>query len=212
MDLGQWIVIGLSALFGVWFGVGTFFNRRRGIETYRWLQGGLKSLGKISEAAWIGSAGSGARLVVGNADSPFRRIEVIFLLESREILPLWLFNRFRNKKDEMILKSSLRNPPVQEIELFRERDRQAVSELGKPGNQTYEFNQTRQGFRLASRGREDAQILERLNTFLDKYPNAIRRVSIQRKSPQLMVRVDLPQLRQITGEAFFESLRQALKQ
>ena len=212
MDLGQWIVIGLSALFGVWFGVGTFLNRRRGIETYRWLQGGLKSLGKISEAAWIGSAGSGARLVVGNADSPFRRIEVIFLLESREILPLWLFNRFRNKKDEMILKASLRNPPLQEVELFRESDRQAASGLGKPENQTVEFTQTRQGFRLARRGREDAQILEQLNAFIEEYPDAVRSMSIQRKSPQLMVRVDLPPLRQSTGEAFFESLRQALKQ
>ena len=102
MDLGQWIVIGLSVVMGVWFAVGSFYNRRRGIGTYRWIQSGLKRLGKISEAAWIGSSGSGARLTVGKAEAPFRRIEVVFLLESREILPLWLFNRVRNKQDEMI--------------------------------------------------------------------------------------------------------------
>ena len=39
MDLGQWIVIGLSVLMGIWFGVGSIYNRRRGVATFHWLRG-----------------------------------------------------------------------------------------------------------------------------------------------------------------------------
>ncbi len=211
MDLGQWIVIGLSALMGLWFGVGTFYNRRRGIATYRWLQSGLQTLGKISEASWIGSSASGARLVVGNADSPFRRIEVIFLLESREILPLWLFNRLRNKQDEMILKATLRKVPTQEIELFRQGDRQARTLLAQSGKRYLEPEPLKEGFQMIRKIRGDSSLVDGLSAFLDEYPQAIRRVSLQRKTPHIMVRVDLPPLRDGSAESFFRSMQAMLK-
>jgi hypothetical protein len=211
MDLGQWIVIGLSVVMGVWFGVGSYYNRRRGIATYRWIQSGLRRLGKISEAAWIGSAGSGARLVVGSAEAPFRRTEVVFLLESREILPLWLFNRVRNKQDEMILKSGLRSAPGEEIELFREGDRQVRAMIAGSEGRSFEQIPTQKGFVLAHRGRENPELAERLNAFLDRYPDATRRISIQRQKPNLMIRADLPALRNGSAEEFFEALQEMLK-
>lgn len=211
MDIGQWIVIGLSVLMGVWFGAGSFYNRKRGIATYRWLQKGLQSLGKISEASWIGSSGTGARLVVSSAESPFRRIEVIFLLESREILPLWVFNRIRSKRDEMILKAGLRSTPVQEVELFRRGDRQAQSFLAQSGTRSYQEISNQNGLRLAYRGPLDSDLIGRLSGFSKKYPDAIRRISVQRKNPHLMVRVDLPPLRESSPEEFFQSMREMLK-
>lgn len=211
MDLGQWIVIGLSILMGVWFGVGSYYNRRRGIATYRWIQGGLKRLGKISEAAWIGSAGSGARLVVGSAEVPFRRIEVVFLLESREILPLWLFNRVRNKQDEMILKAGLRSAPAEQIELSRGEDRQVRAMIAGSGSQSFEQLPAQKGFLLAYRGRQNPELVERLTAFLDRFPHAIRRVSIQRQKPHLMIRADLPALRDGSAEEFFKALQEMLK-
>jgi hypothetical protein len=211
MDLGQWIVIGLSVVMGVWFGVGSYYNRRRGITTYRWIQSGLKRLGKISEAAWIGSSGSGARLVVGKAEAPFRRIEIVFLLESREILPLWLFNRARNKQDEMIIKAGLRSSPAEQIELSRGADRQVQAMIGGSEGRSFEQLPAQKGFLLAYRGRENPERVERLNAFLDRYPQAIRRVSIQRQNPHLMIRVDLPALRDGSPEEFFEALQEMLK-
>ena len=211
MDLGQWIVIGLSVVMGVWFAVGSFYNRRRGIGTYRWIQSGLKRLGKISEAAWIGSSGSGARLTVGKAEAPFRRIEVVFLLESREILPLWLFNRVRNKQDEMIIKAGLRSSPGEQIELSREGDRQARAMIREAEGRSFKQIPTQRGFLLAHRGRENSELAGRVNAFLGRYPQAIRRVSIQRQKPHLMIRVDLPGLLNGSAEEFFEGLHEVLK-
>lgn len=211
MDLGQWIAIGLSALMGLWFGVGTFYNRRRGIDTYRWLQSGLQSLGKVSEASWIGSSASGARLVVGGAASPFRRVEVIFLLESREILPLWVFNRIRNKQDEMILKAALRSVPAQEIEVFRRRDRQAQTLLAQSGNRGHQPETIGGGYQMIPGLEHDSKLANGIAAFLDKYPRAIRRISFQRKTPHLMLRVDLPPLRDQAAESFFRSMQDMLK-
>lgn len=211
MDLGQWIVIGLSVVMGVWFGVGSYYNRKRGVATYHWIQSGLKRLGKISEASWIGSASSGARLVVGKAEAPFRRIEVVFLLESREILPLWLFNRVRNKQDEMILKAGLRSAPADQIELSRGDDHDIRAMIAASGARSFEQVPAQKGFLLAHRGGQNTELVDRLTAFLEQYSDAIRRISVQRQKPNLMIRVDLPALRDGSAEEFFEALHEMFK-
>ena len=206
MDLGQWIVIGLSALMGVWYGVASFYNRRRGVATYYWLRDGLNSQGKISEAAWIGSSGSGARLVVGKAGAPFKRIEVVFLLESREILPLWLFNRFRRKLDEMILKADLRSMPSQEIEVTRSSERITLELMTGAQASRSEQTEAPAGLTITLRGGKDEDMLRRLSDFLDRYGTAIKRISLQKKSPHLMVHAELPVLRVGEAENFLAAL------
>lgn len=47
-------------------------------------------LGGKREASWIGSPALGARSVVTRANSPFRKLELIFLLANPEIPLLWL--------------------------------------------------------------------------------------------------------------------------
>ena len=206
MDIGQWIVIGLSALMGVWFGIASFYNRRRGIATYRWITQGLKHIGKISEQAWIGSSGTGARLVVAKADAPFHRIETIFLLESREIMPLWLFNRVRHKQDEMILKAGLRSAPVEEIEVAPGSDRGFRALLAEGQKRPFEQAPGPDGFIIAHRGRETGDGYEKISAFLSRYPSAVRRISIQRKTPHLVLRVNLPTLTRESPEDFFDAL------
>lgn len=206
MNVGQWIVIALSAVMGVWFGIASFYNRRRGIATYRWISQGLKHIGKISEQSWIGSSGTGARLVVAKADAPFHRVETVFLLESREIMPLWLFNRVRNKQDEMILKAGLRSVPVEEIEVAPDKDRQLRALLVEDQKRPFEEVAAPDGFVIAHRGRETGDEYEKLKAFVTRYPAALKRISIQRKTPHLLLRVNLPPLTQEQPEDFFDAL------
>ena len=138
MNQGQIIVIVISAFMGVWFFLGSVYNRRRGMAVFNWLRSGIEQFGKLSEARWIGSSGSGARLVIGQAKSPYQRIEIVFLLESREILPLWLFNHLRGKRDEMIMKANLRSVPDQEIEIVQEGNREIEKLIASSGSKPYE--------------------------------------------------------------------------
>lgn len=207
MDIGQWIAIGLSIVLGVWYVIGAVINRRRGLETYNWLREGLERLGKITEARWIGSAGSGARLVVGQGEPPFRRVEVVFLLESREILPLWLFNRLRHKKDEMILKAALRRAPGVELEAVRAGTRGFEKFLATAGgNRPFERIDAPTGFVMLARGRADSAWVESSRRLLQRFPEGVRQISMRKSVPHLLLRVDIPEVRS-AGDDFWEALQ-----
>jgi hypothetical protein len=77
VNLGQQIVIIISVFLVVWYLIFATINRRRGIALFYWLREGLQTLGEIDDVSWIGSSGSGAHLVVGKAQKPFQRIEMI---------------------------------------------------------------------------------------------------------------------------------------
>jgi hypothetical protein len=212
VDTGQWIAISLSALLGAWYFVGAIINRRRGVATYHWLRAGLEQVGKISEAKWIGSSGSGARLVVEKANKPFRRIEIVFLLESREIMPIWLFNRIRNKKDELIMQATLKQVPDQEVESALSGDRKLKGLLSDPGNKLNPFNvvSAPEGFDIIRRGGQDEERLGSLREFLKKYDDSVFQVSLRRQVPHLILRVYLPSLRNMPAEDFLADLSSLL--
>jgi len=213
MDTGQWIAIGLSVLLGVWYLIGAIINRRRGIATYHWLHAGLTGLGKVNEAKWIGSAGTGARLVVGQANKPFRRIEVIFLLESREIMPLWLFNRLRKKQDEMIFKATLRRPPFLEIEVAPAGNRRLKELLAPAEGKQAAFKEVSapSGFTMLTRGRPaDDRQLTAVQHLLERYPQAIIQFSLRRQIPHLLLRLNIPPLCE-AGNAFWDDLSQFMR-
>lgn len=208
MNTGQMIIIGISILMGVWYVVGATINRRRGVATYQWLQAELEQVGKVTEAKWIGSSGTGARLLIGNALKPFRRVEVIFLLESREIMPLWVFNRIRGKQDEMVLKANLRTVPTQEIEIARGLNRKIKNLMTNPDEEQAPFEQGPESsaFTIAMRGRGQNEFMEDLQSLLEKYRDALLQVSVRRKMPHLIIRVRTPPLMADADESFFDDL------
>jgi hypothetical protein len=208
MDLGQRIVIILFIFLAIWYLIGSIINRRLGVSVFEWLRTGLGQLGKISEARWIGSSGSGARIVVAQAGAPFQRVEVVYLMESREILPLWLFNRIRGKRDEMVIRANLRSAPLQELEAARHSSREFQRVLSNPETKSFELLPNHMGFELARRGRNDVQATEKFKELLNKHQDAITQVSLQRQAPHLILRALIPPLRSNPSGVFFEDIRQ----
>ena len=210
MDIGQQIVIILSVLLGVWYVVGAIINRRRGVATYQWIKGGLESLGKITEAKWIGTSGSGGRLIVDAGTKPFRRIEVVFLLDSREILPLWLVNLLRGKKDEMILKANLRRVPSTPFEIGSQGNK-ALKNLGASTGMTIQAFESVPDFAVVTREKgQEEKIITRIEQFLSQYGESIKSISLQRQAPHLILRAALPVLRNDPPEAFFEDVKKII--
>jgi hypothetical protein len=108
MDLGQWIVIGLSVGMVAWFFGASSYNRQREEKAFRWIYRGLKRHG---EPEPLGRAGSRARLPgleVSTASGPFRKIVVLYRLERRENPPLWIFQHMQGKRDELEVKLVLK--------------------------------------------------------------------------------------------------------
>lgn len=208
MNFGQWVVILLSIFLAVWYFIGAIINRRFGMAVFEWLRPGMEKMGKLSEARWIGSSGSGARLAVSQPDAPFQRLEVVYLMESREIMPLWLFNRLRGKRDEMIIRANLRSVPGPEIEAARQGSREFRNMISEPGSKSYELLPDHAGFELARHGKEDIQLSGQVEKFLDKYREAILRISLQRQAPHLILRTNIPPLRSASSDVFFDDIRQ----
>jgi hypothetical protein len=211
MDLGQQIVILLSVFLVIWYLVFSILNRRRGIGMYHWLREGLEKLGKISEAGWIGSSGSGARLIVGKSQAPFKRIEVVFLLQTREVLPLWIFNILRGKHDALILKAALKNKPAQELEVAREGERDFKNLLVEEQRRPYEQVEAPKGFVMALRGDADDSIIQCVRDFINQYPESVQQISLQRSKPHLILQTNLPEIQEAPAEQFFSALKKCFE-
>lgn len=189
MEIGQQIVIILSILLLVWYFVFSIYNRRHGIATYRWLREGLEYLGEISEESWIGSSSSGAQLIVGEANVPFKRFGIMFMLQPREILPKWLLYLFRGKQDEIVVKATLRKIPKQELFVGRMGNKE-IRKLISPDQKTRNRRiESVAGFDIVYKGHHDPLMVERLEGFLAQYQENVLYLSLKKEKPHLELRL-----------------------
>lgn len=98
----------------LWFAIGTQRNIRRGNQLLTWLQTGLPLLGKRATMRWLGS--SAVRLGIADAAAPYAEVEVVVVLEPRDVGLLWAWARRRGRRDFVILRGTLRHQPAFEVE------------------------------------------------------------------------------------------------
>jgi hypothetical protein len=98
----------------VWFAVGTQRNIRKGNDVLKWLQRGLPALGKRTQLKWLGS--SAVQLNMVEPNEPFREVELVAVLEPRDIGLLWAMARARRRRDFVIFRGRLVRSPGFELE------------------------------------------------------------------------------------------------
>jgi len=99
-----------------WFALGTHLNVRKGHHYMEWLQDGLPLIGEKTTLRWLGS--SVVQLKIEKAHQPFRRAEVLIVLEPRDVPLLWLFSRLHGRRDLLIVRTELRTAPRLQLEVF----------------------------------------------------------------------------------------------
>ncbi len=154
------------------------------MATYYWVRDGLAVLGEKHTGKWLGSASSGAHLIVDKANHPFRRVEIIFLLESRELLPLWLVDLLRDKRDQIIFKAKLRSPRQADVEIAPAASRMARRIQGRTDESWTSLEEG--GFYIASRGRDAAAVYEGLQAITTAYGQQVRHISWSKGQPDLI--------------------------
>lgn len=211
LDTGQWVVIGVCAALIVGYAGGYYYNRRLAEQVLDWLKRGLGQWGQVAPGERLGGLATGGRLSVNAASGPFQHIEAFFLLEPRENLIFWLFDRLRGRRDELILKITLRAAPGKEslIEVGRHRDRdfqQAVEKEKSPITES-----ANHGLEIVHWGKK-SQLGERTRLFLESYGRVVTRLSIQRQSPHEFLRARLTSLLNRPAEDFFSALRDLISE
>jgi len=207
MDTGQWLVIGLSVFLLGWYVVGWLFNRRRGNALFARLKTSLEGIGEISETRWLSPLHSSAQFIVKDAQVPFRKLGVVFVLEPRENFPVWIFRHLVGRRDELYIRAELRNTPSQEFEVGRKGKAGVGFMTRSEKSDSYALLSGPGSFEIARRGKHDVPGLERLQVFLARYVKDIQRLSLQRQSPHLILRTHLGGLQNEPYGEFFEALK-----
>jgi hypothetical protein len=212
MGLGEQVAVYLGIFLLVWYGVASFYNRRKGVRIYRWLQPGVATTGEITAAKWIGSSGSGARISVAKANKPFRRIDAAYLLETRELLPLWIFNHLRGRRDLLVLRIDLRSVPSAALELMHAGDSRLRGMTDSDGRPVPSEQSPTLGseFEVAWLGRVDEKQLQKLSPFIEEYGASLWRLSVSRRAPHLIFEFHVPQLLDAPSSQLFDSLAHTL--
>lgn len=186
-----------------WFAAGTQVNVRKGHAALRWLQEGLPLLGEKTTLRWLGS--SVVELKINQAKTPFREAEVLFVLEPRDVPPLWALARLRGRRDLFLFRGTLRGHQGTELEVFDPRSWSA------------------QGIdhRCKERGWSPLPLAEPLRAYTSGQPASVEeilklaelagcplvRLSLHRKEPELEVHWQLGHLRKHPSPAVLETLR-----
>jgi hypothetical protein len=212
MEVGQQIVLILSILILAWFFIFSIYNRRRGIATYHWLRKGMEIIGEVNDESWIGSSSSGAKIIVGQANEPFKRFGGMFMLQPREILPKWIYYLFRGKQDEIYIKASLLKPPKQNL-IVRQSGKKELKIITSPDQDPpYRLLETIAGFDIFYQGRENLSLFERLKNFLIQYQDNVLQISLKKETPHLELKLKRSGLTTEPAENFLYAIQNLVKE
>lgn len=187
------------------FSLGTRRNIRRGNALLLWLQDGLPHLGARTTFRWLGS--TAVVLKIERAHEPFRKAEVVVVLEPRDVALLWAWARRRGRRDFVILRGWLRRPPRYELEAGDERGWTGADRLKKLDLAAW--TQAEWGeIRVAHSPGTDPDAARRLWDRLAKASGGLWRLSVRRDHPHLEVHLVPPDAHD-SAERLIEAFREA---
>lgn len=204
LDTGEWFIIGICGFLVIWYFAASIYNRNRGLTIFRWLRKGMGSLGDDIKSEWLGSSATGVRMSIVHPQSPFYQIEATYLLETREILPYWIYTHLRGRRDGMTILANLRKSPALEID--------HVSELPTLSHNPSTFNKKNTEEANASNANDttipgEKTELDQVETFiqlLQQNPQLIRAFSLKKKKPHIKLSVGIEISNRIPAETFFK--------
>jgi hypothetical protein len=207
MDPTQALLLIVVAIILGWFAVGVIWNIRRGNAVLNWMQTGLPRLGEKTTLRWLGS--SAVELVLAKAKPPFRRVELVLVLEPRDVPWFWVLARWQRRRDMLIVRGHLLKAPPFEYDLLAPESWSARLLAGRNESRPWETDtleaiQFNAPSSTHSLSRQAASRV--MQTIRPTWP-IVWRLSVQRESPQLELHVPLPNPNRDSAPQFFEALK-----
>lgn len=212
MEKYQPLLFVLVALIMAWFGGGVVWNIRRGNALLKWMQGGLPALGERTTLRWLGS--SAVQMEIAKALPPFRRCQVVVVMEPRDVPWLWLLSRRRGRRDMLILRGQLVTAPRLEYDIVAPESWTGRSALASAEQAQWGKEAMGDLYFLAPKAslpvsREAAVgLLERARQV---HPQ-VWWLSVRREYPQLELHIPFPDARVEDPRRFFQAVRSLAQQ
>jgi len=212
MDPAQAILIVLVAVVMGWFALGVVWNIRRGNAVLKWMQTGLPRLGEKTTLRWLGS--SAVELSIAKARPPFRRVDLLLVLEPRDVPWFWLLTRLRGRRDMLIVRGQLTTAPQFAYDLLAPGSWSERETVGRGEARQWETEALGDArFRAPAPTRSlSRQLAPGALGAARKVQPIVWRLSSRRESPQLELHVPLPNPRQADATQFFNALRALAEQ
>ncbi len=211
LGTGEWLVIGLSVLIGFWFIAGNFLNNQRSEQTMHWLKKGLGVFGQPGRGQFSAPNPRGIRFKLEPPQqAPFKTMEGTLVLQRRENLPMWLFQFLRGKRDILILMADVKPALPGELRAFHQSNLAPVEAARRGETASLTFLCQEGDVHYYYRGESNPDQFQQISRLEKAYPGLFQEVSLQRKSPNLILQVRLSTLLRVPPNEFFQDLRQAL--
>jgi hypothetical protein len=211
LNLGQWVVIVISAILILGYIRGYYYNRQRAGQILAWLEEGLKTFGPVSSGEKLPGMATGGRLEVKRAAAPLKRVEAVYLLAPRENLLFWLFHLVQGRRDELNLWITYQSKPEQELEVARPHDRQLESRLKDMDKIPLSVSTGPNDLLVASEQKKDGLLPGKVQSFLERYGKQVYRLALRGNKPHLFLRANLRIMRSAPAVEFFSEVRELAK-
>jgi hypothetical protein len=211
LNLGQWVVIGISVTLILAYIRGFYYNRQRAGQILAWLEEGLKTLGPVSSGDKLPGMASGGRLEVKRAAPPLKRAETMYILAPRENPLFWLFYIIQGRHDELILWVTYQSKPEQEVEIGQPRDRQLQSRLADMDKVPLSIVTGPHRLLVATEQNMNNVLPVVARSFLERYSVHIYRLAIRGNKPHLFLRANLRIMEAAPARDFFADIRELAK-
>lgn len=205
-DIPPLLIVLVAAVMG-WFAGGVIWNLRRGNAVLKWMQAGLPTLGERTTLRWMGS--SAVELVIAKAKPPFRRCDLVLVMEPRDVPWLWLWSRWRGRRDLLIFRAQLNSLPRLEWDAVAPEtwtgrmalDRASEAQWGNQALESLHF--------LAPKASLPVSIADapKLLESARQIDPQIWKLSTRREYPQLELHIPLPNPQKKDARGFFQMLR-----
>lgn len=211
LNLGQWVVIGVSTVLILAYIRGFYYNRRRAGQIQAWLEDGLQTFGPISPGDKLPGMATGGRLEVKRATPPVKRVEAVYMLAPRENPVFWLFHVFQGRHDELILWVTYQAIPEQQVEVARPDDRQFQNRLTDMDKVPLSVAKGPQGLMVATEEKKEGMLPDVLRSFVDRYGGYVYRLALRDNKPHLFLRANLRIMESSPAAEFFAEVRALAK-
>jgi hypothetical protein len=196
--LGPYVVLVVAGAFLLWYFVGAHFTRRRLAEAARWVHRGLPTLcplgseGPRASIKWLST--NAFNIALETARPPFSAVVVTVLLRSRDMVTMWLIDRFRRRQDLLMLRFDLERQPIWGVEIYRRRSVLAgdASDLVRASGWAAQSLPNSNLMMIAHGGGQASNLCAELLTTLGAEHRSLVRLSVRRQSPHITLAMDLP--------------------
>ncbi len=211
-QLAQSILVGLVIVVMGWFAFGVVRNIRLGNAVMKWMRDGLPKIGERTTLRWLGSSAVDLNLV--KARAPFRSMQLLVVMEPRDVPWFWLIAHARGRRDMLIIRGQLLSAPQYEFDLlapgsWSESERSGGGESRQWNTESLETMNFRAPQQTRSLSRSMAAPL--LQAAQQVHP-IVWRLSTRRSDPNLELHVPLPDPRHLDAVQFFNALRSLAEQ